>query len=273
MAEDFPQLNEGDTKIAIWRLFSAMNARQREQALKSFAKKQGFSQEYLFVWFQSDFDEDEEKSSVPKRLDNTHVLVEQDYPLSPVDEYAYIDFPTFYKYVSSKIQKIVKESPEESYLLDLLAALEEALDEKEENHILMDKRDAAYLIGDLFSMLGRRSSRKALAGFANKEGCVEDDILISFKADLDEYEQTQIPKVLDDKHILLEYDDDVNEIEYAYLDFPTFYEYLAKEVAAMVKSRPKDVDLLDFLAQIRMSLLVNPTIKKHAVAFEVEDTP
>ncbi|WP_237756527.1 barstar family protein [Lactiplantibacillus herbarum] len=127
-----------------------------------------------------------------------------------------------------------------------------------EEYILMDNKEASDFIGTFLSIFqGRYGLRKSLANFAIKEGFGEEIIFIFFKADLGDYDQTQIPKMLDDKHVLLEYDSDVDEIKYAYLDFPTFYEYLAKEITEIVKAHRKDSDLLGFLAEIRTNLIVN----------------
>src|SRR5699024_3048619 len=59
--------------------FSFINRKDLEQALKCFAKKKGYGEEIVFVFFRYDFDE-YDRTQLPKPLDENHVLVELGYP-------------------------------------------------------------------------------------------------------------------------------------------------------------------------------------------------
>lgn len=126
MNENFKIMNSGEIRFVIGRLFFIIDGEYRRKMLKCFANKEGFGQEVIFALFQSDFD-DVDQERLPKRLDDEHVLLEQNYPVVEVNEFAYLDFPTFYGYVSDEIKKIVKVNPEESDLLDLLAKVKQGL--------------------------------------------------------------------------------------------------------------------------------------------------
>ncbi|WP_053072822.1 hypothetical protein [Lactiplantibacillus herbarum] len=76
--------------------------------------------------FQDDLD-DEDQSRLPQRLDNDHVLLEFDYPAADVNEYAYLDFKSFYRLLDKHAKKFVEEYPEDSELLNLLVKVKAGL--------------------------------------------------------------------------------------------------------------------------------------------------
>lgn len=100
--------------------FSFINGKDLEQALKCFAKKKGYGEEIVFVFFRYDFDE-YDRTQLPKPLDENHVLVELGYPAVEVEQIAYLDFKTFYDYLDENVKKELNENPDKTELIDLLA--------------------------------------------------------------------------------------------------------------------------------------------------------
>ena len=75
-----------------------------------------------------------------------------------------------------------------------------------------------------------RNLNKLLNLLSNKEGWGEEVIFLSFENDLDDYDMAQLPKPLDDKHVLIELASPAVEVnQIVYLDFDTFYNYLDKK--------------------------------------------
>ncbi|WP_246234779.1 hypothetical protein [Bacillus aquiflavi] len=65
----------------------------------------------------------------------------------------------------------------------------------------------------------------------------------------------QLPKQLDDKHVLLELGYPAVKIEQmAYLDFETFYNYLEKNVKKVMVTESEDEELPNLLLQVKNSL-------------------
>lgn len=86
-------------------------------------------------------------------------------------------------------------------------------------------------------------------------------IFTHFKRDVDEFFEEEIqdwgydfPRPLDDKHVLLEFSlMGGDEVELAYLDFPTFYGYVYDQAIREMKHDPSR-DLMPLLEQARVTL-------------------
>ncbi|MBC1531547.1 hypothetical protein HCJ07_14455 [Listeria booriae] len=102
--------------------FNFINTRYLEEALKNFAKKEGYGQEIVFVYFQSDLD-DYDMEQLPKPLDEKHILIELGYPAFESEQIAYLNFETFYDYLEAGARK----EPETTQLTDLLSEVKDSL--------------------------------------------------------------------------------------------------------------------------------------------------
>ncbi|WP_048000496.1 hypothetical protein [Lactiplantibacillus herbarum] len=129
MSENFHEMNESEIEVAMSRFFAITHGEYLRDVLNYFSKKQGYSQEYIYICFYYDNDGDENNGEKLQKLDDKHVLIEQDALISYTgkDEFAYLDFPTFYKYVAYEIKKRAEKSPENADLIDLLAKVKKGL--------------------------------------------------------------------------------------------------------------------------------------------------
>ena len=88
-----------------------------------------------------------------------------------------------------------------------------------------------------------------------KEGFGQEIVFVHFQSDLDEFDMSQLPTPLDDKHVLVELDSPAVESEQqVYLDFETFYNYLEENVKKEVEKNPERNGLMDLLVQVKRSL-------------------
>lgn len=126
MNDNFHMMTKAETDGVMSMYFNVIRGGYMRDALKYFAEKQGYGQEVIFVSFQDDLD-DEDQSRLPQRLDNDHVLLEFDYPAADVNEYAYLDFKSFYRLLDKHAKKFVEEYPEDSELLNLLVKVKAGL--------------------------------------------------------------------------------------------------------------------------------------------------
>ncbi|WP_042473863.1 hypothetical protein [Bacillus ndiopicus] len=106
--------------------FNFINGKYMEKALKNFAEKEGYGQEIVFVFFQSDLDE-YDMAQLPRPLDEKHVLIELGYPAVEVEQMAYLDFKTFYNYLNENVKKEIAKNPEKTELTDLLEEVKHRL--------------------------------------------------------------------------------------------------------------------------------------------------
>src|SRR5699024_3802975 len=97
--------------------FSFINGKDLEQALKCLAKKKGYGEEIVFVFYRYDFDE-YDRTQLPKPLDENQDLVESGYPAVEVEHIAYLDFKTFYDYLDENVKKELNENPDKTVLID-----------------------------------------------------------------------------------------------------------------------------------------------------------
>lgn len=96
---------------------------------------------------------------------------------------------------------------------------------------------------------------EALKYFIKKSGIAEECAFLFFQDDLDDYDQTEIPYPLDDKHVLLEFmvaGEGCSVV--AYVDFSTLYQY-ACDQAAYEMGKDPSLDFRPLLEELRQSLL------------------
>lgn len=100
------QVNEdkADLDKLMLTYFDFINGKYLKKALESFAQREGYGQEIIFVFFQSDLDE-YDMEQLPRALDEEHVLIELGYPAVEIDQIAYMDFKTFYNYLDENVKK------------------------------------------------------------------------------------------------------------------------------------------------------------------------
>ncbi|UUI84270.1 hypothetical protein NPA28_20140 [Bacillus halotolerans] len=122
------QVNESKEDIDKLMLtyFNFINGKYLEKALKSFAEREGYGQEVVFAFFQSDLDE-YDMAQLPRPLDEKHVLIELGYPAVEIEQMAFLDFKTFYDYLDKNVKEEVKKNPEKTVLTDLLAEVKRSL--------------------------------------------------------------------------------------------------------------------------------------------------
>ncbi|WDV05482.1 MULTISPECIES: hypothetical protein [Lysinibacillus] len=106
--------------------FNFINGKYLEKALKSFAEREGYGQEVVFSFFQSDLDE-YDIAQLPRPLDEKHVLIELGYPAVEIEQMAFLDFQTFYDYLDKNVKKEVEKTPEKTELINLLAEVKRSL--------------------------------------------------------------------------------------------------------------------------------------------------
>ncbi|BDR59336.1 hypothetical protein [Xylocopilactobacillus apicola] len=110
----------------MWTYLGAIEGRI-VRAMKWFAQKEGYGEEVVGITFMKDLDE-EDVENLPKPLDDHHVLVELTYPAVDVNEMAYVDFETFFEYLTEEIQDILSEHPDRAdLLLPLLGEVKKSL--------------------------------------------------------------------------------------------------------------------------------------------------
>ncbi|WP_137663317.1 hypothetical protein [Enterococcus hulanensis] len=124
-----------------------------------------------------------------------------------------------------------------------------------EFQILNDKKSVDQLMLTYFSIVSGKDLKKALSAFKEKKGYGIEIVFVSFKNDLDDYDMAQLPKPLDDKHVLVELGSPAVEVDQiAYLDFKTFYNYLAENVKKEVEKNSEESELIELLKQVKSSL-------------------
>ncbi|MBC6295516.1 hypothetical protein HCJ45_00055 [Listeria sp. FSL L7-1517] len=124
-----------------------------------------------------------------------------------------------------------------------------------EFQILNDKKSVDQLMLTYFSIVNGKDLKKALAAFKEKKGYGIEIVFVSFKNDLDDYDMAQLPKLLDDKHVLVELGFPAVEIDQiAYLDFKTFYNYLEENVKIEIEKNSGEGELIELLKQVKSSL-------------------
>lgn len=126
----------------------------------------------------------------------------------------------------------------------------------EEFQILMNEQEIDQLMSTYFCAANRKL-KKVLKLFSNKEGWGEEVVFVSFKNDLDDYDMAQLPKPLDDEHVLAELDSPAVEInQIAYLDFKTFYDYLDENVKKEIERNSEENELIELLKKVKESLRI-----------------
>lgn len=127
MSEEY-QINESKEDIDKLMLtyFNFVNGKYLKKALKNFAEREGYGQEIVFAFFQSDLDE-YDLAQLPRPLDEKHVLIELGYPAVEIEQIAFLDFKTFYDYLEKNVKKEVKKNPGKTELTDLLAEVKRSL--------------------------------------------------------------------------------------------------------------------------------------------------
>ncbi|MFS7421290.1 hypothetical protein AB6878_08880 [Carnobacterium maltaromaticum] len=124
-----------------------------------------------------------------------------------------------------------------------------------EFQILNDKKSVDQLMLTYFSIVSGKDFKKALSAFKEKKGYGIEIVFVSFKNDLDDYDMMQLPKTLDNNHVLVELGSPAVEIDQiAYLDFKTFYNYLAENVNEEVEKNSEESELIELLKQVKSSL-------------------
>ncbi|WP_107841408.1 hypothetical protein [Metasolibacillus meyeri] len=106
--------------------FNFINGKYMEIALRSFAEREGYGQEIVFAFFQSDLDE-YDMAQLPRPLDEKHVLIELGYPAVEIEQMAFLDFQTFYDYLDKNVKNEVEKNPEKTELINLLAEVRRSL--------------------------------------------------------------------------------------------------------------------------------------------------
>lgn len=118
-----------------------------------------------------------------------------------------------------------------------------------------NKTDIDRIVSTYFNFINGKYLKIALKCFANKEGYGQEIVFVSFKNDLDDYDMAQLPKPLDDKHVLVELGSPAVEIDQiAYLDFKTFYNYLEENVKIEIEKNSGEGELIELLKQVKSSL-------------------
>ncbi|WP_240949804.1 hypothetical protein [Psychrobacillus sp. BL-248-WT-3] len=78
---------------------------------------------------------------------------------------------------------------------------------------------------------------------------------VFFHSDLDEYDKHQLPRALDENHVLIELGYPAVEIDQiAYMDFKTFYNYLDENVKKEANNYPGNKELIVLLEKVKRSL-------------------
>lgn len=125
----------------------------------------------------------------------------------------------------------------------------------EGHQIVGNKTDIDRIVSTYFNFINGKYLKEALGCFANKEGYGQEIVFVSFKDDLDDYDMAQLPKVLDDKHVLVELGSPAVEVDQiAYLDFKTFYNYLEVNVKIEIEKNSEKDELIELLKKVKSSL-------------------
>lgn len=104
-----------------------------------------------------------------------------------------------------------------------------------------------------FSIISGRYLKKALSAFKEKEGYGKEIVFVSFKNDLDDYDMAQLPRLLADKHILVELGSPAVKFDQiAYLDFKTFYDYLDENVKKEAERNLEGRELIELLKKLKV---------------------
>lgn len=120
---------------------------------------------------------------------------------------------------------------------------------------IVEGSDIDELVSVYFLFITGRYLRMAMESFASKHGFGQEVVFVTFEGDLDNDDQAELPKVLDDQHILLEQTTPMVDIDrMAYLDFKTFYQYLDRHVRTIVERNPEEADLSDLLFKVKAGL-------------------
>lgn len=121
--------------------------------------------------------------------------------------------------------------------------------------VFKDKKNIDQLMLTYFSVVNGEDFKKALSFFKQYKGYGIEFVFVSFKFDLDEYDMMQLPKVLDEDHVLIELCYPAVEVnQLAYLDFRTFYDYLVENVSKELEKSPESVELIELLKEVKCSL-------------------
>ncbi len=121
--------------------------------------------------------------------------------------------------------------------------------------VFEDKKNIDQLMLTYFSAINGDDFKKALSFFKHHKGYGIEFVFVSFKFDLDEYDMMQLPKALDEKHVLIELCYPVVEVnQLAYLDFKTFYAYLVENVRKESEKNIENVELIELLEEVKCSL-------------------
>ncbi|MBC1231371.1 hypothetical protein HB820_08910 [Listeria booriae] len=127
MSEEYQVIeNKDSVDELVSTYFNFINGRYLEDALKNFAKREGYGQEIVFVYFQSDLD-DYDMEQLPKPLDEKHILIELGYPAVETEQIAYLDFETFYEYLEINVRIAMKDNSHDNKLTNLLSEVKKGL--------------------------------------------------------------------------------------------------------------------------------------------------
>ncbi|NHH92972.1 hypothetical protein GOICGAJE_01501 [Bacillus sp. MB95] len=119
------------------------------------------------------------------------------------------------------------------------------------------KEDIDKLMVIYFNFINGKYLEKALKSFAERKGYGQEIVFALFQSDLDEYDMAQLPRLLDEKHVLIELGYPTVKIEQiAFLDFKTFYDYLDINVHKEMEKKPEKTELIDLLAEVKRSLCI-----------------
>ena len=122
-----------------------------------------------------------------------------------------------------------------------------------EYQVKESKADIDKLMLTYFNFINGKYLEKALKSFAEREGYGQEIVFAFFQPDLDEYDLAQLPRPLDEKHVLIELGYPAVESEQiAFLDFKTFYNYLDRNVKEIVEK----TELTELLAEVKRSLYI-----------------
>lgn len=126
-----------------------------------------------------------------------------------------------------------------------------------EYKIVNDFEEIKVLLKDIFTEISmRKRMKEVLQNFSLKKGCVVERKAICFRADLDEYDLSQLKIPLDNFHVLIEVDaiaSSINQNSQAYLTFLEFYEYLEKNIENYVVV---DSQISELLLNLKIGLQI-----------------
>ncbi|MBC1364510.1 hypothetical protein IBB74_13695 [Listeria welshimeri] len=127
----------------------------------------------------------------------------------------------------------------------------------EDYQIANSKIEIDKIVSTYFNFINGKYLKMALECFANREGYGQEIVFVSFKNDLDDYDMAQLPKPLDDEHVLVELDSPAVEVnQIAYLDFKTFYNYLDENVKNEIEKNREETELIGLLKKVKESLRI-----------------